>query len=433
MRKMSTHKRSLCILTATIFALSLMANVAIFHSPAVTAQGSGEIRVGSWESGDALKPWDNAIASFEQAYPDIKVNFEPVPQGYGDKLLANMAAGTAWDVYMVGDGDVAKFVSQGIVEPLDPYISGPDGFDLGTTFFPAVAAFGQIGGQTYLLTKDYSPLVLYYNKDMFDAAGVAYPTADWTWDDLLAAAQKLTTKDHWGIQIPNSWGDWLWDRGIVPIIAQNGGSLISEDGTMAEGYVNSEATVAAVQWYVDLFLKYKVAPTSADVSSFSGADLFTSGQVAMLWTGRWPLGDYKKIDGFHFGTIGLPAGPVGKGNTLCWAGFAMNSASKNKDAAWTFLKYIAEGDGAKVFANYAFTAVQPIAQAQGLADDPYDGPIVADVANAVPIPDSYSQYYGECVATPFKAHLEEVLLKGVAVQDAMDAAAQEAQDCLDSK
>ncbi len=430
---MSSKTRLFFVLTVTVIALSLMANALIFKTPAATAQGSGEIRVATWESGDSLEPWNNAIAAFEKAYPDIKVNLEPVPQEYGTKLLANMAAGTGPDVFQVGDGDVATYVGQGIIEPLDPYITGADGFDLNTTFIPSVAAFGQIGGQTYLLTKDYSPLVLYYNKDIFDQEGVAYPTAEWTWADLLAAAQKLTTKDRWGIQIPNSWGDWLWTRGIVPIIAQNGGTLISDDGKTVEGYMNSEATVGAIQWYVDLFLKEKVAPSNADVASFSGADLFTSGQVAMLWTGRWPLKDYKKIDGFHFGTIGLPGGPVGKANTLCWAGLAMNSASENKDAAWTFLKYIAAGDGAMEFANYAFSAVQAVVEAQGLATDEYDGPIVADVANAVPIPDSYTPYASECVVAPFQSHLEEVFLKGVAVQDAMDAAAKDAQACLDSK
>jgi multiple sugar transport system substrate-binding protein len=425
--------RLLFVLTVTVLALSLVANVAIFDGSAAKAQGSGTVRVATWESGDSLEPWNNAIAAFEEEYPDINIELEAVPQEYGTKLLANMAAGTGPDVYQVGDGDVAKFVSQGIVEPLDSYITGSEGFDLNTTFFPAVAAFGQIGGETYLLTKDYSPLVLYYNKDMFDEAGVEYPTADWTWDDLLAAAQALTNDDHWGIQLPNSWGDWLWDRGIVPLIAGNGGRLISEDGTQAEGFVNSPETVAAVQWYVDLFKVHEVAPTNADVASFSGADLFTSGQVAMLWTGRWPLKDYKAIEGFNFGTVGLPAGPVADANTLCWAGFAMNAASENKEAAWTFLKYITTGDGAAEFANYAFTAVQSVAAEQGLADDEFDGPIVADLANAVPIPDSYSPFYGECVATPFKAHLETVFLEDVAVQEAMDAAAAEAQECLDSK
>ncbi|HEX3052993.1 MAG TPA: sugar ABC transporter substrate-binding protein [Aggregatilineaceae bacterium] len=430
---MSSKMRLLFVLTVTVIALSLLANVVIFRASTAQAQGSGKVRVATWDSGDGLEPWNKVVEGFEAAYPDIDVELEAIPQEYGTKLLANMAAGTGPDVYQVGDGDVAKFVAQGIVEPLDPFITGENGFDLTATFFPAVAAFGQINGETYLLTKDYSPLVLFYNKDLFDDAGIEYPTAEWTWDDFLTAAQALTKDGRWGIQLPNGWGDWLWDRGIYPIVVENGGRFISEDGTTVEGVLNSPETVAAVQWYVDLFLKEKVAPTNADVASFSGADLFTSGQVAMLWTGRWPLSGYKDIDGFNFGTIGLPTGPASKGNTLCWSGFAMNSASENKEAAWTFMKYLAAGEGAAAFAEYAFTAVQSVAEAQGLADDAYDGPIVADLENAVPIPDSYSQYYGECVATPFKAHLEEVFLAGASVQDAMDAAAAEAQECLDGK
>lgn len=429
---MTTNKRLLVVFSVALIAVTLVVNAALFSPQAVVAQGSGVVRVGTWESGDALEPWNNAIAAFHEEYPDIEVKLEPVPQEYGTKLLAQMAAGTAPDVYQVGDGDVARFVREGIVEPLDPYINGDNPLDM-SLFFPAVAEFGQIGGETYLLTKDYSPLVLYYNKDIFDEAGVPYPTEDWTWDDLLDAAQKLTTEDRWGIQLPGHWGDWLWHRGIQPLLVQNGASLISEDGTMVEGYMNSEKTVEALQWYVDLFLKHKVAPTREDVDSYAGVDLFANGIVAMVWTGRWPLKDWKAIEGFNFGTAGLPAGPVGKGNALCWAGFAINSASQNKEAAWTFLKYIAAGEGAKEFANYALSAVQPIVEEQGLDTDEYDGPIVADLANVKPIPETYTPYFNECVLDPFRENLEKVFLEGMSVQDAMDAAAQTGQACLDEK
>ena len=429
---MTTNKRLLVVFSVALIAVTLVVNAALFSPQAVVAQGSGVVRVGTWESGDALEPWNNAIAAFHEEYPDIEVKLEPVPQEYGTKLLAQMAAGTAPDVYQVGDGDVARFVREGIVEPLDPYINGDNPLDM-SLFFPAVAEFGQIGGETYLLTKDYSPLVLYYNKDIFDEAGVPYPTEDWTWDDLLDAAQKLTTEDRWGIQLPGHWGDWLWHRGIQPLLAQNGASLISEDGTMVEGYMNSEKTVEALQWYVDLFLKHKVAPTREDVDSYAGVDLFANGIVAMVWTGRWPLKDWKAIEGFNFGTAGLPAGPAGKGNALCWAGFAINSASQNKEAAWTFLKYIAAGEGAKEFANYALSAVQPIVEEQGLDTDEYDGPIVADLANVKPIPETYTPYFNECVLDPFRENLEKVFLEGMSVQDAMDAAAQTGQACLDEK
>ena len=75
------------------------------EAPASTV--SGTIRVGSWDGADALKPWDAAIASFKAAYPDVDVVLESVPQGYGDKLLAQFASGTAPDVFQVGDGDVS--------------------------------------------------------------------------------------------------------------------------------------------------------------------------------------------------------------------------------------------------------------------------------------------------------------------------------------
>ena len=398
---------------------------------------SGTIRVGSWDGADALKPWDEAIASFKAAYPDVEVKLESVPQGYGDKLLAEFASGTAPDVFQVGDGDVAKFAAQGVFEPLDPYISGEKGNDALDTsvFVQAVADIGKVSGTTYLLTKDFSPLVLYYNKNLFDAAGVAYPTADWTWNDFLTASQKLTVKDssgaitQWGIQLPDGWGDAYWSRGIWPIIYQNGGDVISEDGKTTTGFLDSDATVQAVQWYSDLFLKEKVAPTKADVDALAGADLFATGKVAMLWTGVWPLGDYIKNTDIKVGTVQLPQGTE-RGNSICWAGFAMYSKSENKDAAWAFLRWIGAGDGAKSFANYALTDVKAIADEQGKTTDEFYGPVMADLDNVHPLPDFTNAKFGECVATPFQAALEGYFTSGGDLKTILTDVSTQADACL---
>ena len=168
-------------------------NVEITATP-VPAKITGTIRVGSWDSGDALIPFNNAIKNFEAKYPDVTVQLEFVPQGYGDKLLTQFAAGTAPDVFQIGDGDVAKFASQGVLESLDPYITGDNPLDT-SVLFPTVLAIGQSNGHQYALTKDYSPLVIFYNKALFDKAGVAYPAENWTWTDFLTAAQKLTKAD----------------------------------------------------------------------------------------------------------------------------------------------------------------------------------------------------------------------------------------------
>ncbi|MEZ4709471.1 MAG: sugar ABC transporter substrate-binding protein [Caldilineaceae bacterium] len=422
---------------ALLIAAALMAACV---APAVQnggAAGSGAagdvttVRITCWESGDALEPFTSAIDSFEAANPDIKVQLECIPQDYGTKLLAQLAAGTAPDIFQNGDGDVAKYVQEGAVAPLDDYINGADGLDM-NVFLPGIADFGVVDGHTYYLTKDYSPLVLYYNKKLFDEAGVAYPTAEWTWDDLLAAAQALTKEDgsQWGIQVPNNWGDLQWLRGVLPLIYQNGGTVISDDGMTTTGHLNSAETVQALQWYADLILTHKVAPNKADIDALAGVDLFQTGKVAMLWTGRWPLKDFLANPDLSIGTVGLPAGSAGHANALCWAGFTLNAAGENKDAAWKFLKYIAAGDGASEFADYAFTAVQAVAEAQHLDTDEYNAPIIADLQNVKPLPEFTTPKFGDCVEKFYKAHMEEVFLSGVDVQSAMDAAVAEADACL---
>ena len=395
------------------------------------ASGSTTIRISCWESGDALEPFNNAIKSFEAANPEIKVNLECIPQDYGTKLLAQIAAGNAPDIWQNGDGDVARYVAEGAVAPLDEFINGSDPLDM-SAFLPGVASFGQVNGQTYYLTKDYSPLVLYYNKKLFDEAGVAYPTAEWTWDDLLAAAKTLTKPDgsQWGIMIPNTWGDLYWLRGVLPLIYQNGGSVISEDGTKTSGFMNSAETVGALQWYVDLIVTHKVAPAKADIDALAGADLFQTGMVAMQWTGRWPLKDYKANPDLSFGTVELPVGSAGRANALCWAGFTLNAKGENKEAAWKFLKYIAAGDGAKEFANYALTAVQAVADEQKLGEDEYDKQIINDLNNVKPLPEFTTPKWLECGEKNFKAGMEDIFLNGTSVQDAMDKAAADADACL---
>ncbi len=393
------------------------------------AGGTTSIRISCWESGDALQPFTKAIDSFQKENPSIKVSLECIPQDYGTKLLAQLAASTGPDIFQNGDGDVAKYVQEGAVQPLDEFISGKDGLDM-NVFLPGIADFGKVNGKTFYLTKDYSPLVLFYNKQLFDAAGVKYPDENWKWEDLLAAAQKLTKPDgsQWGIEIPGNDPTWL--RGVLPIIYQNGGKVVSDDGKTTTGYMNSKETVAAVQWYADLILKDKVAPSKTDMDALKGVDLFQTGKVAMSWTGRWPLQDYIKNTDLKFGVASLPAGPKGKANALCWAGFTLNSAGKNKDAAWKFLKYIAAGDGAKQFADYAFTAVKAVAQEQKLDTDQYNAPIIKDLANIKPLPEFTTPKWGDCGDKAYKAAMDEVFLKGSAVQAALDTAAKDADACL---
>ena len=431
---------SLLVLAGMILSACTTATVAPTQAPTTVPTKTpltGTVRVGSWDSADALQPFNDAIASFKAAYPGVDVQLEDVPQNYGDKLLAEFASGTAPDIFQVGDGDVARFAAQGVFEPLDPYIAGTKGQNpLDTSvFIQAVADIGKVNGTTYLLTKDSSPLVLYYNKKLFDAAKVAYPSDTWTWADMLSAAQKLTVADsagkvsQWGIQLPDSWGDPTWVRGILPIIYQNGGDIISADGKTATGYVNSDKTIAALQWYGDFITKYKVAPSKADVAALNGADLFQTGKVAMLWTGVWPLGGYIKDTTMSFGTAQLPSGTT-RANSICWSGFALYSKSQNKDAAWAFLRWMGADKGAEAFASYALTDVKAIADSQGKTTDPYYKSVMADLAVVHPLPDFTTMKFNDCVNTPLSKALDTYFTSGGDLKTLMTQVATDADACI---
>jgi len=414
---------------------TVVVNQAVTATPAPPTV-TGTVRIGSWDSGDGLIPVNNAIKSFQALYPSVKVQLESVPTDYGTKLLAEVASGTAPDIIQVGDGDTSTFAAKGMFEPLDDYISGKIGnnpLDM-SVFYPAVAAIGKVGGKQYLLTKDTSPLILHFNKTLFDAAKVDYPTDKWTWDDLLAAAKKLTVTTggkitQWGIEIPDGWGDPSWTRGIAPLVYQNGGSLLSPDGKTTTGFINSDATVQALQWYFDLFSKYKVAPTAADVAALSGQDLFATGKVAMMWTGIWGIRGYMANPKLNFGVAQLPLGKQ-RGNSICWAGYAMYSKSQNKVAAWAFLKYMGAEGGAQELAKTALTDVVSIADLQGLTKDPFFGPVIADLANVKPLEILSNANYNSCVDTPLHDAIAAYTLKGGDLKAILTDLAKTADACL---
>ncbi len=187
------------------------------------------------------------------------------------------------NVFQVGDGDVRMFVERGGAADLTAYVQGKGGLPGVDTsvYYPTLYQTEVVDGKPYFLTKDYSPLAIYYNKTLFDKAGVAYPKEGWTWADLQNAAVKLTSGSgptaQYGIVLPGNW-----TRAVEPFVFQNGGDVTSPDGTKTSGYLDSPASVAAHQYYVDLYNKYHVSPSPADMSTtFKGVDLFQTGKAAM--------------------------------------------------------------------------------------------------------------------------------------------------------
>src|SRR4051812_17353265 len=153
---------------------------------------------------DHVKDLDAMIAAFNKQYPNVHVKVETAPyDSYFTTLQTRIAGGQAPDVFELNFENFVSYASKGTLMDLSPMISADKSFDP-SVFYPRAYEAFQLDGKQYGLSESFSDVVLFYNKDLFDKAGVAYPTASWTWDDAMQAAQKLTdpAQGQWGLFKP---------------------------------------------------------------------------------------------------------------------------------------------------------------------------------------------------------------------------------------
>jgi multiple sugar transport system substrate-binding protein len=387
------------------------------------------LRVGTGDSGEGLTPHQDIIAQFEKANPDILVQLEAVAgNDYYTRLLTQIAAGDCPDIMQVGDDAVPMFVDKGAFLPLDDFVKGQNPLDT-SIYLPGLLKPGQYQGKLWLLPKDFSTLGVYINKKAFAKAGVPVPSDNWTWDDFVKTAQALTGDGNWGAQMTANW-----TTGFEYYVAAAGGKLISPDGKQFVGYMDSPETIAAVQWFADLYNKYKVAPPPADLNLWAGGNPeFENGKAAMRLFGRWPLGGLKKDPNVDLAVVEVPAGKQ-KANVLFWGGFGICSKSENPEAAWRFLRYYAGEPGAQVWQNWGIPAVKSVADKAGFAKDPLEGAWVRGLDHLVDRAYVYTPYWNETADPALRKALETVLIDPKAdVAQTMQKAAQDAQAALDKK
>ncbi len=387
------------------------------------------IRAGTGDGGDGLTPHQQIIQNFEDANPNVIVQLEPVSgRDYYARLLTQLAAKAAPDIMQIGDDAVPSFVTKNAFVPLDDYLKNSN-FDA-SIYLPGLLEPGKINGKQYLLPKDYSPLAVYYNKKLFDAASVPYPVDGWTWDDLLATAQKLTLKDdsgnvtQWGIQLPAAW-----TTGFEYWVAAAGGTLISKDGKSFAGAMDSPEVARAVQFYADLYNKYQVAPQPADMNAFGGGNSeFANGKAAMMLFGRWPQSGFKTNPNISLGVVAPPMDKV-RANILFWGGFGIATSSKEPDTAFKYLSFVSGEPGAQVWKDWALPAVKSVAESSGLSKDPIEGVWIGELNHLVQRAYTFTPYWNETADPALRKVLESVIIdpnadvKGLLAQAAKDAQA----------
>jgi multiple sugar transport system substrate-binding protein len=178
----------------------------------------------AWGAPEELAVWQHIVDDFQAANPNIKVNVEVSDwDSYWTKLKTLLAANTPPDVFAMDAPLYLDYQSRGVLLNLQPYIDKTPGLLDG--FYPVTLEAYKLPDGYYGMPRDFQTVVLFYNKDMFDAANVAYPTADWTYDDLRTAAKSLTldqngdgTIEQWGFStdlwdMELFWSEAIWSWG----------------------------------------------------------------------------------------------------------------------------------------------------------------------------------------------------------------------------
>lgn len=299
---------------------------------------------------DQLQVWRKATQEFMRLNPDIVVRLENLPYAqYWDKFQTMNAAGVAPDVIFMESTRFPKFVASGTLEDLRPYIER-DRLDL-SDFYPAAIRSYEWQGGIYGLPNDIAIGVVFYNKDLFDEAGVPYPRAGWTWDDYLRAAKMLTFDfdedgrlDQYGTLI-GDWRHFVW---------QNGGDIVDNPLHPTCSTMSSPEVIEALQWLVDLRYKHHVTTRPGELADMGGYEMFMTGKVAMVFGGHWDVPTYSKINSFRWDVAPLPKGKVRANNAL-GSCLSIPSKSRHKQAAWRYIKFLTGPQGQRIMVGSDFS------------------------------------------------------------------------------
>src|SRR3954469_81595 len=284
-----------------------------------------------------------AIAdAFHAANPAITVDVDVSDwEAYWTKLQTGLAGGAAPDVFAMDGPLFPDYHARDVLLDLKPYVD-KDGYDLTQLADQGVKDFTTPDGGQYGLPRDLNVIALYYNKKMFDAAGVAYPDDTWDWQKLVDTAKKLTKDtnkdgkpDQWGFYTETTDMENFW----LSLVWENGGDVLGTDGkTTALG---SPEAAGGIQFLQDLIYKDKVM---ADPAIFAETgDAFEQGKAAMEANGSW-LAPTHTAAGIDFGVAPLPKGPTGRFTSVNPTGAVIAKSTKAPDAAWEFVKYLTGPD-----------------------------------------------------------------------------------------
>lgn len=368
---------------------------------------------------------DAAIARFNKRYPDVKVNdqFTPISSwaDYLDKLVAQVASGKVPDLIHIATEGAQLAVRKNLVIPLDEFTkSDPLAKNLLSDIDPALLKGFTVDGKLYLVPVAWNNMMIYYNTKVFKDAGVARPSDDWTWDDFLSTAKRLTSGEgpdkRFGFGIP------YFNFGLTPFWYSNDTSVLNAD--LTESNLNDPKFLEAIEFVHGLVSGQGVSPDPANTDPNAVFQLFAAGKIAMTGGGHWPMQFFKANQFSDFDVVAWPRNKVRK--TVFGAdGWGISPRAKQKAIAWEMLKELAAAESEKQAAGLgvAIPARRTVAESpEFLAQPAHAALFYQSLTYAAPVqaPANYSE-----VERILMQHLGQVMANEVTPEAALKAAQEE--------
>lgn len=399
--------------------------------------GSGEkvkLRFIRWSNGPALdKEEQDKIKRFNESHPNIEVQMTLLPWDETfRKIELSLASNDPIDLFY-WDVPAYAWYKKGLFKNLQPYFDR----DLNMEEYNAelFEPFKFDGKNMYVAPENYQTLTLYYNKTAFDNAGLDYPNADWTWEDVLEAAKKLTIREgnrvtQYGFDATAMGTWWAW----MSLSAAQGGKLVEDVHEPTKITLNTPETTAALQFLQDMIYKHKVSP---DVATKDSMGLnFQTGKIAMYVGGDWDLGTLREITDFEWDMAPLPKWGEGRATPYFMGGYVMAENTKHPEEAWEFIKWTMT-ENQKTLANqHSWIAVHnPSREAAEMPDWVPSGYKEArfEWMKDGMIGDIYSIKWREAYDKYMVPMQDEIFINGGSVPDALAKTEREINALLQSK
>ncbi|TDO49920.1 multiple sugar transport system substrate-binding protein [Kribbella sp. VKM Ac-2527] len=301
-------------------------------APVDNGPATGTVDV--WAMGTEGEKLPELVAKFEKENPDADVKVTAVPwQDYAKKIETAVASGSTPDATLVGSSDLASFVAGGGLEPVPAGLVDVD------SFYPGARSSTEIDGATYAVPWYVETRVLFYRKDLAQAAGAKAPT---TWDEFTPFAKALQAQGaKWGFSVATG-APYTW-QGVLPYLWQAGAELT--DAERSKFTFDSKQGLEGLTRYQSLFTD-GIASPNGPVNLGEVEPKFVSGEVGSFISGPWEIGLLNQAGGKKFlanvGVAKIPAGPHANTSYIGGGHFSVFKDAKNRDGAWKLIRWLSK-------------------------------------------------------------------------------------------